>query len=95
MRSTAPVRRISPLPDLYERGYAGATTAVIAQEAGATRGSIIFHFGARARLMNRPARSSYDPARLGRGDRSMQLFDGLFRAGAKAGAFRDRPGETD
>jgi AcrR family transcriptional regulator len=29
---------------IYKLGYGGATTAVIAEEAGISRGSIIFHF---------------------------------------------------
>jgi AcrR family transcriptional regulator len=36
---------------IYKLGYGGATTAVIAEEAGISRGSIIFHFSTRAELM--------------------------------------------
>lgn len=37
---------------LHERGYNAATTAVIADEAGVSRGSIIYHFSTRAQLMS-------------------------------------------
>jgi AcrR family transcriptional regulator len=36
---------------IYRSGYNGATTATIADEAGISRGSIIYHFGTRAQLM--------------------------------------------
>lgn len=37
---------------LHEQGYNAATTAVIADEAGVSRGSIIYHFSTRAQLMS-------------------------------------------
>lgn len=36
---------------IHRIGYGGATTALIAQEAGVTRGAILHHFGTRAELM--------------------------------------------
>ncbi|MBA4010285.1 MAG: TetR/AcrR family transcriptional regulator [Phenylobacterium sp.] len=48
---------------IYERGYAGATTAVIAQEAGITRGSIIFHFSTRAQFMAEVLRAIFEEER--------------------------------
>lgn len=44
---------------IYRLGYGGATTAVIADEAGISRGSIIFHFSTRAELMAEVLRSVY------------------------------------
>lgn len=44
---------------IYRLGYGGATTAVIAEEAGISRGSIIFHFSTRAELMAEVLRSIY------------------------------------
>ena len=37
---------------LHRDGYNGATTAAIADEAGISRGSIIYHFSTRAQLMS-------------------------------------------
>ena len=37
---------------LYQKGYNAATTAAIADEAGVSRGSIIYHFSTRAQLMS-------------------------------------------
>lgn len=37
---------------LHRQGYNAATTATIADEAGVSRGSIIYHFGTRAQLMS-------------------------------------------
>ena len=37
---------------LHQQGYNAATTAVIADEAGVSRGSIIYHFNTRAQLMS-------------------------------------------
>lgn len=48
---------------IYARGYAGATTAVIAQEAGISRGSIIFHFSTRAHLMAEVLRAIFEEER--------------------------------
>lgn len=36
---------------IYRDGYGGASTAVIAEEAGVSRGAILHHFGTRAQLM--------------------------------------------
>ena len=36
---------------LFRSGYGGATTDIIAKEAGVSRGAIIHHFGTRAQLM--------------------------------------------
>lgn len=36
---------------IHRIGYGGATTALIAQEAGVSRGAILHHFGTRAELM--------------------------------------------
>lgn len=44
---------------IYRLGYGGATTAVIAEEAGISRGSIIFHFSTRAELMAEVLRTVY------------------------------------
>lgn len=44
---------------IYRLGYGGATTAVIAEEAGISRGSIIFHFSTRAELMAEVLRAVY------------------------------------
>lgn len=44
---------------IYRLGYGGATTAVIADEAGISRGSIIFHFSTRAELMAEVMRTIY------------------------------------
>lgn len=48
---------------IYRLGYGGATTAVIAEEAGISRGSIIFHFSTRAELMAEVMRSIYQQER--------------------------------
>ncbi len=48
---------------IYRLGYGGATTAAIAQEAGISRGSIIFHFSTRAELMAEVLRVVYDRER--------------------------------
>ncbi len=37
---------------LHQQGYKAATTAAIADEAGVSRGSIIYHFSTRAQLMS-------------------------------------------
>ena len=37
---------------LHQQGYRAATTAAIADEAGVSRGSIIYHFSTRAQLMS-------------------------------------------
>ena len=37
---------------LHQQGYKAATTAAIADEAGVSRGSIIYHFNTRAQLMS-------------------------------------------
>lgn len=37
---------------LHQKGYNAATTAAIADEAGVSRGSIIYHFNTRAQLMS-------------------------------------------
>ena len=60
---------------IYERGYAGATTAVIAQEAGISRGSIIFHFSTRAQLMAEVLRAIFEEEReeYARLEREMNL----------------------
>jgi AcrR family transcriptional regulator len=44
-------------------GYGGATTAAIAEEAGISRGSIIFHFSTRAELMAEVLRTIYEQER--------------------------------
>ncbi|QLG11214.1 TetR family transcriptional regulator C-terminal domain-containing protein [Deinococcus sp. D7000] len=36
---------------LYERGYAGVTLANIAEHAGVSRGTLVYHFGSRAGLL--------------------------------------------
>jgi AcrR family transcriptional regulator len=48
---------------IYQLGYGGATTAVIAKQAGISRGSIIFHFSTRAELMAEVLRTVYDQER--------------------------------
>ena len=48
---------------LHLRGYNAATTAVIADEAGVSRGSIIYHFGTRAQLMSDVISFVYDQER--------------------------------
>ncbi|CAM4422303.1 TetR/AcrR family transcriptional regulator [Deinococcus marmoris] len=37
---------------LYERGYAGVTLANIAEHAGVSRGTLVYHFGSRAGLLS-------------------------------------------
>jgi AcrR family transcriptional regulator len=60
---------------IYRLGYGGATTAVIAEEAGISRGSIIFHFSTRAELMAEVLRFVYeeDRAEYDRLEREAQL----------------------
>jgi AcrR family transcriptional regulator len=48
---------------IYRLGYGGATTAVIAEEAGISRGSIIFHFSTRAELMAEVLRHVFEQER--------------------------------
>ena len=48
---------------IYRLGYGGATTAAIAEEAGISRGSIIFHFNTRAELMAEVLRVVYERER--------------------------------
>jgi AcrR family transcriptional regulator len=48
---------------IYRLGYGGATTAVIAEEAGISRGSIIFHFSTRAELMAEVLRTVFEQER--------------------------------
>jgi AcrR family transcriptional regulator len=48
---------------IYRLGYAGATTAEIADEAGISRGSIIFHFSTRAELMAEVLRTVFEEER--------------------------------
>lgn len=45
---------------IYRSGYNSATTAVIADEAGVSRGAIIYHFSTRAQLMSEVIASVYD-----------------------------------
>ena len=45
---------------LNSHGYAGATLALIAEDAGVSRGSILHQFGTRADLMAAVVRSAYD-----------------------------------
>jgi len=48
---------------IHKVGYGGASTALIADEAGTSRGSIIHHFGTRAELMAEVVRSVYEAER--------------------------------
>lgn len=48
---------------IYRLGYGGATTAAIAEEAGISRGSIIFHYSTRAELMAEVLRAVYEQER--------------------------------
>jgi AcrR family transcriptional regulator len=45
---------------IYRTGYNSATTAAIADEAGVSRGAIIYHFGTRAQLMADVIASVYE-----------------------------------
>lgn len=44
---------------IHRTGYNSATTAAIADEAGVSRGAIIYHFGTRAQLMSEVIASVY------------------------------------
>nr|WP_269748182.1 TetR/AcrR family transcriptional regulator [Alteripontixanthobacter muriae] len=48
---------------LHQQGYNAATTAVIADEAGVSRGSIIYHFSTRAQLMSEVITFVYEKER--------------------------------
>lgn len=48
---------------IHRLGYGGATTAVIAEEAGVSRGSILHHFGTRAVLMAEVIRDVFEQER--------------------------------
>ena len=60
---------------LNERGYNAATTAVIADEAGVSRGSIIYHFSTRAQLMSEVISSVYAQERHHYEELARQGFD--------------------
>ncbi len=45
---------------IYKLGYAGATSALIAEAAGVSSGSIVHHFGTRAELMAEVVRVVFD-----------------------------------
>ena len=62
---------------LNSHGYAGATLALIAEDAGVSRGSILHQFGTRADLMAAVVRSAYDE--------EMSLFTDLIRETANKG----------
>lgn len=48
---------------IHRLGYGGATTAVIAEEAGVSRGAILHHFGTRAVLMAEVIRDVFEKER--------------------------------
>jgi AcrR family transcriptional regulator len=48
---------------IYRLGYGGATTALIAEEAGVSRGAILHHFGTRAELMDEVIRDVFEKER--------------------------------
>lgn len=48
---------------IYRLGYGGATTALIAEEAGVSRGAILHHFGTRAELMAEVVRDVFEKER--------------------------------
>jgi AcrR family transcriptional regulator len=48
---------------IYRLGYGGATTALIAEEAGVSRGAINHHFGTRAELMVEVLRDVFEQER--------------------------------
>ncbi|HEX7946616.1 MAG TPA: TetR/AcrR family transcriptional regulator [Phenylobacterium sp.] len=56
---------------VHRLGYGAATTALIADEAGITRGAILHHFGTRAELMAEVIRSVFD--------QEVQDYDALIR----------------
>lgn len=45
---------------IYRSGYNSATTAAIADQAGVSRGAILYHFGTRAQLMSDVIASVYE-----------------------------------
>lgn len=48
---------------IHRLGYGGASTALIAEEAGVSRGAILHHFGTRAELMAEVIRDVFDKER--------------------------------
>jgi AcrR family transcriptional regulator len=48
---------------IHRLGYGGATTALIAEEAGVSRGAILHHFGTRAMLMAEVIRDVFEKER--------------------------------
>jgi AcrR family transcriptional regulator len=48
---------------IHRLGYGGASTALIAEEAGVSRGAILHHFGTRAELMAEVVRDVFDQER--------------------------------
>lgn len=48
---------------IHRLGYGGATTALIAEEAGVSRGAILHHFGTRAVLMSEVIRDVFEKER--------------------------------
>lgn len=48
---------------IHRLGYGGATTALIAEEAGVSRGAILHHFGTRAALMAEVIRDVFEKER--------------------------------
>lgn len=60
---------------LHNHGYNAATTAAIADEAGVSRGSIIYHFSTRAQLMSEVISFVYEQERHHYEELSRQGFD--------------------
>ena len=60
---------------LHDHGYNAATTAAIANEAGVSRGSIIYHFSTRAQLMSEVISFVYEQERHHYEELARQGFD--------------------
>jgi AcrR family transcriptional regulator len=60
---------------LHDHGYNAATTAAIADEAGVSRGSIIYHFSTRAQLMSEVISFVYEQERHHYEELARQGFD--------------------
>lgn len=68
---------------VYRLGYGGATTAIIADEAGVSRGALTHHFGSRAELMATVVQWVYD--------KELELYRELLADGVRGTRVSDWP----
>lgn len=68
---------------VHRLGYGGATTAIIADEAGVSRGALTHHFGSRAELMATVVQWVYE--------RELELYRELLADGSRGSRVADWP----